>query len=70
MMRVSFGSPDLTCSVCIEPYDLNVHKPMVLCLNMHTICLDCAQKTKSKLCPFCKRKYEIKDLVPNRYVIQ
>lgn len=46
---------DKDCLICLEPFDLNDKKPMMVCLQQHLVCERCLQlQTTLNNCPLCR----------------
>lgn len=64
----------LECGICLETFDANAKKPVVLPCG-HTVCKQCVSqisKNKNTLgCPFCKKQHVVKveDLPVNYQVL-
>ena len=60
----------LTCSICLEQYDINNGKTRITVLpcghEMHTACLDEWFKTSSE-CPVCRSEITVKAIVKRKY---
>ena len=60
----------LTCSICLEQYDINNGKTRITVLpcghEMHTACLDEWFKTSSE-CPVCRSEITVKAIVERKY---
>lgn len=44
------------CNICFNTYDLDNSKPLLICLNDHSVCKQCllAIKNNRLRCPFCR----------------
>ena len=48
------------CPICTNEFNLEDRKPLMLCMNQHTMCLSCFNKLPAKIdrCPECREKID------------
>jgi len=68
--RLKINKSLLSCSVCMQNYNLTNREPLMVCGNNHTYCRECVQSTShyNNRCPECRG--DLRDPIRNRDIYQ
>jgi hypothetical protein len=60
----------ITCSVCMQSYNISTREPQVICLNNHTYCKECTAQflRTNRKCPECRA--QMREPIRNRDLYQ
>ena len=53
-METYISNELLSCKICLNPYDDNLHKPLSIYPCGHTYCLACLEQLVNQTCPECR----------------